>query len=451
MEEVFGNNFKKLIERIGKEEYQKLRDNMSSYQRKIMDKFETGERDYNKYELKDLVFDFDSEFVEKILNIEINMYLEECKGKGIINKKNGVTQGIELSLEDGILIFNRPRLRHEKEFDSILIPKRTRIMGGLRDNIILLYSKNNSINDIKEILSGMFEINVSTALISRLASEISEDVLKWRNRELPKAYFALNIDCTYIDVRDYKSKKSHSIPVYVAVGTRYDGHKEIAGIYLGNEDENKNVIDSLSTKDVGESKTYWLNVFNDLKDRGLEKINYLVSDGVVGMKEAVEMEYSDCFYQRCVVHLVRNLSMYVDKKQEKTVIGDFKKLYTAPSLEVAMKDYEKFKEKYENKKAIMKHASEYFELIKPIYGVPENIRKYIYTNNIVESTNSKIKRGFYGRGCMPNIQSAINVIYLNLKDLEKKWSKKVVPNWNNIYKELLLVHKDDILKYTENE
>lgn len=99
----------------------------------------------------------------------------------------------------------------------------------------------------------------------------------------------------------------------------------------------------------------------------------------------------------------------------------------------------------------MKHASEYFELIKPIYGVPENIRKYIYTNNIVESTNSKIKRGFYGRGCMPNIQSAINVIYLNLKDLEKKWSKKVVPNWNNIYKELLLVHKDDILKYTENE
>ena len=109
--------------------------------------------------------------------------------------------------------------------------------------------------------------------------------------------------------------------------------------------------------------------------------------------------------------------------------------------------YNLFIEKYKDKKALVSHVKEYYVYIESLFDVPESIRKYIYTNNIVESTNSKIKRGFYGRGSLPNVESAINIIYVNLKDLENKWEKTKVNNWNNIFNELSTVYQNEIREY----
>lgn len=125
-------------------------------------------------------------------------------------------------------------------------------------------------------------------------------------------------------------------------------------------------------------------------------------------------------YQRCVVHLVRNLKKYINQKESKEIIGEFKKIYSAATREESLENYKEFLEKYRNKKTIVSHVKEYYKYIEPLFDIPENIRKYVYTNNIVESANSKIKRGFYGRGSLPNAESAINIIYVNLKDLENK-------------------------------
>ena len=128
-------------------------------------------------------------------------------------------------------------------------------------------------------------------------------------------------------------------------------------------------------------------------------------------------------------------------------MNDFKSIYTASSKEIALENYNDFLDKYSNNKTLIKHFKEYMEYIFPLFDIPINIRKYIYTNNIVESANSKIKRGFYGRGALPNINSALNIIFLNLEDLEKKWSNKKVNNWNNIYNEIIMVHGDELKKY----
>ena len=109
--------------------------------------------------------------------------------------------------------------------------------------------------------------------------------------------------------------------------------------------------------------------------------------------------------------------------------------------------YNKFLEKYKSKRTIVNHVKEYYKYIESLFDVPENIRKYIYTNNIVESANSKIKRGFYGRGALPNVESAINIIYVNLRDLENKWESKRVNNWNNIFNELMIVYQNQIKEY----
>lgn len=447
MNENFFNNLKNVINNSNNDTINNLILNMSSYQKNIFNHFKDDFNYLSNYSLNDLVFDFDQKFVETILGIELDLYIDSCNNIQSFNKRNGSTKNINITMCDRILNFNRPRASKESDFDSILIPKRTKVLDDLSDNVILLYSKNNSVNDIKDILSSMFHLNISTALISNMTQKISEQVMQWRNKDLKPYYFALNIDCTYITIRDDSHLGSHKIPVYVAIGTSLDGHKEIVGIYLGNEDENKNIIDNLSNKDVAESTTFWLTVFNDLKDRGIKKILYIVSDGMTGIESAIKDEFPTSFYQRCIVHIDRNLKKYTNIKNVKEVMNDFKSIYSAPNKDLALSNYEFFKDKYKDQKTLLKHADNYMNYIFPLFNLPINIRKYIYTNNIVESANSKIKRGFYGRGALPNVDSALNIIFVNLKDLETKWAKTKVSNWSNIYNELIKVHYDDIKEF----
>ncbi|MGN1378871.1 MAG: IS256 family transposase [Bacilli bacterium] len=446
MNNDFINALQNILLNSSNNEFNFLYDNMSSYQKEIFDNMKTDMEFLKNYTLSDLIFDFDSRFIESILSLELDLYLKECKKNNIENKRNGSTKNITITTSNKTLNFNRPRLRNEANFDSTLIPKRTRVLDDLTDNIILLYSKNNSVNDIKDILSSMFNINLSTGFISNITQSIQDQVLAWRNRDLNSCYFALNIDCMYITIRDNKNLLSHDIPVYIAVGTTLGGHKEIVGMYLGNEDSKKNIIDSLYETDISESKTFWLEVFNDLKDRGVKEILYIISDGVTGIKDAIKTEFPNAFYQRCVVHIVRNLKKYVNKK-DSYIISDFKKIYTSNDKISANLYWNEFKEKYKENKSVMKHANKYIEEIMPLFDIPLNIRKYIYTNNIVESVNSKVQRGFYGRGALPNADSAINIIYVNLLELEKKWNKSKVSNWNNIFNEIQIVHKDILEKY----
>ena len=443
----FINNIKSILDKTNNHDINVLYNDMSRYQKNIFDSWHNNINSFIDYSFSELLFDFDKDFVEKILELELNYYLEDSLNNGTKNKRNGYTKDITLKINNTEISINRPRLRNEANFDSVFVPKRTRIMKDIHDNILLLYSKNNSINDIKEILKGMFDIDISTGKISSLLQDISYSVYEWRNKKLDKCYFTINIDCTYITIRDNKDINSHKIPVYVVVGTKLSGHKEILGIYLGNEDENKNIIDNLHDKNVSESTTFWTTVFEDLKERGVLKILYIISDGLTGIKNAIKLSYPTSFYQRCVVHIVRDLKTYTNKNNTKSIIADFKNIYSAPSLELAKDNYEYFLDKYKDNKTIIKHVKAYMEEIMPLFNLPINIRKYIYTNNIVESVNSKIKRGFYGRGALPNVNSALNIIFLNLDDLEKKWTKTKVPNWNNIYNELFQVHKQDIEQY----
>lgn len=225
----FINNIKNILDKSSNENISKLYDNMSTYQKKIFDSWENNIDSFIDYSFNDLLFDFDKDFVEKILDLELSYYLNDSLEKGIYNKKNGYTKDISLTFQNKKIQINRPRLRNETNFDSIFIPKRTRIMKDIHDNILLLYSKNNSVNDIKDILKAMFDINISTGKISELLQDISYSVYEWRNRKLDKCYFTINIDCTYISIRDNKDINSHKIPIYVVVGTKITGTKEILG------------------------------------------------------------------------------------------------------------------------------------------------------------------------------------------------------------------------------
>ena len=213
------NNIYNVLTNSKKEQFFNIYNDMSKYQKSIIDSMLENHDKFYDYSLNDLLFDFDQSFIEFLLNIELEEYLKDNLDSGIFNKKNGSTKNITVSMGNRTLNFNRPRLRNESNFDSVIIPKRTRIIKDLTNNIILLYSKNNSVNDIKDILKGMFNIDISIATISKLTQGISSNVLEWRNKQLKKCYFTINIDCTYIAIKDQKFLNSHKIPIYIAIGT----------------------------------------------------------------------------------------------------------------------------------------------------------------------------------------------------------------------------------------
>ena len=214
----------KIFDVLSKEAREECLNDMSKYQRNKFYELESDPEKAKGYKLNDLIYDFDKDFVEKLLELEAEEYLKENEEN---NRKNGYTKGINIVIGDKEINFNRPRLRKEKEFDSEIIPKRKRFMDDISEYVITLFAKNNSVKDIEEIIKTMFGIKISTAKISKICGAINKEVIKWRNKDLSKCYFTLNIDCTYITIRDNKKLVGHKVPIYVALGTKLDGHKEI--------------------------------------------------------------------------------------------------------------------------------------------------------------------------------------------------------------------------------
>ena len=142
----------------------------------------------------------------------------------------------------------------------------------------------------------MFNIDVSNTKISELLQDITYKVYEWKNKELDKCYFTINIDCTYIIIRDNKDLNSHKVPIYIVVGTKITGNKEILVIYLGNEDENKNIINDLYKNDIAEATSFWTTIFEDLKERGIEEVFCVVSDGLIDIKTVVKNSFENVFY-----------------------------------------------------------------------------------------------------------------------------------------------------------
>ena len=220
--------------------------------------------------------------------------------------------------------------------------------------------------------------------------------------------------------------------IYVALGVGEDGVKEVLGIWI----------------DKTESASKWCEIFEELKERGVEDIFFVSMDGLTGLPEAVEKVYPKAIMQRCIVHIVRNIYSVIPKKDAKEIIADLKKIYTATNLENAKLEYENFKEKYKDKEKLLKKVKSDINWIYQIFEYPPAIRKVIYTTNAIESLNSALRKVTKGKGSFINKNALMKVLYLRVKDLQKKWSMGIA-NWTNVKRELVEIFGERFLKYIE--
>lgn len=371
---------------------------------------------------------------QSMLEGELTHHLEYEKNskeeKETENRRNGYSsKNKKLRTNNGEITISMPRDR-DGSFEPIIISKRQRVLNDMDDSIICMYAKGMSLSDITDIIKQTYKIEVSTSFVSTIVKQVTTDLEEWNNRPLKSFYPFIYVDCLYTYVKE--ELISVKRPVYVIIGIDITGHKEVIGIWLGDSN--------------GEGAYFWRQIFEELKYRGVEDILYVSMDGLNGLTESIGEVYPRAQTQRCIVHLTRNLYGICPKKGAKEIISDFKKIYTSSNLEQGLLELENFKIKNQDKKKIIDKVEEYMEYVKPLFELPQEIRKIIYTTNPIESVNSALRKVTRGKGSFPNEEALMKVLFLRIQDLEKKWIKGM-RGWNIVLQQLVELHKERITKY----
>lgn len=372
--------------------------------------------------------------MQKLLDTELENHLEyprynHKRDKKGMNIRNGYCKPKTVKTKYGNILVKTPRDR-ESTFKPIIIEKGQTKLTGFEDKCIALYAKGVSLRDIEKTLKELYGVKIGKDEISKLISAVSEETEKWRARPLQSMYVFAYADCLYVPIKDdlISDKKA----IYVIIGVDSRGYKDILGMWINDT----------------ESASFWTNIFVDLKERGVKDILYMCSDGIAGFKGSLESAFPKTHAQRCVVHLVRNLYALCPRKQAKEIIGDFKKIYTSVSLEQANLQLENFTTKYAEHKKIISKVNEFMQYLEPLFDLPQEIRKCIYTTNAIESVNSALRKVTRGKGAFPNQASVFKILYLRIKELKEKWNKPI-QNWKTIQSQLIQLFGARYTKYLE--
>ena len=309
-------------------------------------------------------------------------------------------------------------------FDSKVLPKRQKDISAIDDKIISMYAKGMTTRQISETIEDIYGFEVSEGMVSDITDKLLPQIEEWQNRPLASVYPIVFIDAVHFSVRD--DGVIRKLAAYVVLGINEDGKKEVLTIVIGEN----------------ESSKYWLSVLNSLKNRGVQDILILCSDGLTGMKDAIATAFPMTEQQRCIVHMVRNTLKYVANKDMKAFAKDLKTIYTSPDEKNALKQLETVTEKWE---PLYPHAmnrwKENWDAISPIFKFSKDVRTAFYTTNAIESLNASYRRLNRQRSVFTSSQALLKALYLATFEATKKWTMPI-RNWGKVRGELTIMYPD---------
>jgi len=386
----------------------------------LMEQTEAGKTTYS--DVNRMLEELRKKMVQKLLDKEFEEHMKYKKGsheeKETDNRRNGKGTTKRVKTNDGEYDITMPRDR-DGSFEPVIVPKRKTIIAELSEQITLLYAKGNSIRDIKDILVGIYGTKINEEFISEATSMVNEEVIAWKTRPLKNMYSIIYMDCLYTNVRE--KGQSEKKAIYVALGIDMIGKKDVLGFWEGES----------------ESSSFWYGILEELKERGVNDILFLCTDGVSGFKEILEQAYPKTIHQRCIVHIVRSMTPCVVKKEMKELCSNLKSIYQSDTLEEAIEAEKSFRERYKDNKLLIKKLDANIDSMLNLYNYSKNIRKLIYTTNAIESVNSCLRKVTNGKGSFVSVQALEKVLYLRIKELSKKWNRSTKGNWGAILNELL--------------
>lgn len=366
--------------------------------------------------------------VEAALKGEMEHHLGYGKhdpaGHGSGNSRNGYGTKKLLSNEGEITI-ETPRDRNA-EFEPVLIKKGQNRITGMDKQILSLYAKGMSTRDIVAAFDEMYGAEISPGLVSQVTNSVLEQVIEWQSRPLDAVYPIVYFDCIVIKIR--QDKKVINKAIYLALGINVEGHKELLGLWISEN----------------EGAKFWLNVLTELHNRGVKDFLICCVDGLSGFPEAINNVYPRAKIQLCIVHLVRHSLKFVSWKDYKGVTSDLKRIYQSMTEEEALLELEHFSEKWDSKyPQIAKSWHRHWPNLITFFDYPDDIRKVIYTTNAIESLNSVIRKSVKTRKLFPSDDAAKKVIYLAIEAASKKWTMPI-QNWKQALNYFMIEFEDQL-------
>lgn len=364
--------------------------------------------------------------IEKILEGELDAHLdyEKHQKRAETNTRNGYSSK-KLKTTLGETTIQVPRDR-ESTFNPMLIKKRKSTADGLENIIISLYAKGMSTSDIEQQIDEMYNFEISTSTISRITDKITGDIIAWKNRPLEQTYLIVWMDGIVFKVRE--NSKVINKTIYIAVGLRIDGKKEVLGLWLGKN----------------ESSAFWMSVLSDIKARGTQDILITATDNLNGFTDTIKTMFPNSVTQICVVHQIRNTMRYVVWKDKKEFVSDMKHIYTAPTKEAAKAALNDFKAKWNTKYTYaIKSWENNWDELTVFFDFPAEIRKIIYTTNLIENLNGKIRKYTKNKLSYPTDDAVMKSVYLAVRESTRKWTMPI-RNWGVILNQFLTIFEDRI-------
>ena len=370
-------------------------------------------------DVQDALKDIFGPMFEAMLQGEMNDHLgyeNNDKGeKQTQNRRNGyISKNVKTSM--GEMTIDVPRDR-DGSFEPQIVPKRTKDISDIDKKVLSMYAKGMSQRDISNTIEEIYGFKISHDTISQITDCVLDELNEWQSRPLKKCYPFVFVDCMYVTMRyEYESKET---AVYTILGYDIDGHKDILGIWL-NETE---------------SKHSWMQIFDEIKSRGVEDIFFISMDGVSGLEQGAKEIFKGVVVQRCIVHLIRNSLKYVPSKDYKKFTANLKLIYGAPNLKTAQAEFEKFKNTWSKYSGAVDVWVRNFNHVEQLFDYSSTIRRVMYTTNAIESINSSFRK-VTKKGAFPNENALFKLLYLRVTELYKKWDNSTIYNWAMVRNEL---------------
>lgn len=391
--------------------------------RELLDMSNITSMDDIQNPFKETIAEFMEDGLETELDDELGYSRYDYCNKNTENSRNGhSSKTLRTSFGDVEVAVPRDR---KGEFEPQLLKKnQTSISQDIEEKILSMYAKGMTTGDIEAHIQDIYGVDVSDTTVSRITDKILPVAKEWQQRPMEAVYTVVFLDAIHYHVRS----EGHIVKkaVYIAIGIDLDGHKDVLGMWVGEN----------------ESAKYWATVLNSLRNRGIEDIFIACTDNLCGFSTAIEAVFPKTEIQNCIIHQIRNSSKYVSYKDLKALMADLKAVYAAVDEDAALMALDAFSEHWDKKyptisqswRANWANLSTYFKF-------PQKLRRLIYTNNAIEGFNRQLRKVTKAKSVFPTDESLFKMLYLAMMDITKKWTGRR-QDWSMIHAQLAVYFED---------
>ena len=376
---------------------------------------------------KETIAEFMENGLEAELDDELGYGRYEYRHKNTDNSRNGHSSKT-LRTSFGDVEVSVPRDRKGEFEPQVLKKNQTSISQDIEEKILSMYAKGMTTADIEAHIRDIYGIDVSDTTVSRITDKILPAAKEWQQRPLESVYAVVFLDAIHYHVRSEGQivKKA----VYIAIGIDLEGHKDVLGMWVGEN----------------ESAKYWATVLNSLKNRGVDDILIACTDNLTGFSAAIEAVFPKTEIQNCIIHQLRNSSKYVSYKDIKALMADLKTVYAAVDEASALDALDAFAERWDKKyPSISKSWRENWANLSTYFKFPQELRKLIYTTNTIEGFNRQLRKVTKSKSVFPTDDSLLKMLYLAMMDITKKWTGRR-QDWGRIHAQLEIYFPDRVIR-----